>query len=258
MINFFKNINYNLEKESNFKIIETNNIDILLKDLIKFEIQYTEKSILLENAQEISIDDCLIINHFTKISDIIISASKNWLADNVTNNENWNTNLIINNEILKKILEEINLKLGFDFISLEIDNTKFAKSIFKINEAIFIEKNNYLKIFNFLSLINYKKLIIVKDIEYIEIEEIIKFSNLNFLILTNDFTKYIKKYNQLNFVAFYRNKIFVDIQTNVPIINYFENLKNREISEEEDFFNNHDEENQFKYAFFNIKNSFFE
>lgn len=257
MINFFNNINFSLDMPNNIKIIETKNVDLFIRDLMQFEIKNNQKSILLNDEIKISINETIILDYLTKIFDLVASVTKNWLVDNIANNENWNNSLILNQNKLNNIVADINHKLGFKYIDIDIDNTKLIKSIFAINQSIFLNRNNYLKILDFLASMKSKNLIIIKDLDYIKINEIAKYSNFNFLILTNDLTKYINKYNQLNLASFYQNNLLIDIQSNIPIIHFFENKKNQEIDENEFLFTNETEKNQFKFDFFQIKRSFF-
>ncbi|BAQ54274.1 hypothetical protein [Mycoplasmopsis arginini] len=257
MWNFFNDINFNLEAKYNFKIVEEDNTDYLIRNLIDYENNTSKKSIRI-NENTFSIRDCLIISNLSYVSDILNSISKSWIQEKINNNENWNTNIILDQEKVDTIIEQINLKIGFEYLFKDIDNNKLIKSIFTINEKLLISKNNLLNILDILSSSNFKPLIIVKNLTYINIEELIKYSNLNFLILTSDFTKYIQSYNQLELVSFYNGEILFDIKSCTPIINFFENIKNKEIKENENFFLNKEEEKQFKFNFFDIKKSFFE
>lgn len=256
MWNFFNDINFNLETKYNFKIIEEENNDYLIRNLIDYENNTNTKSIKI-NERIFSINDCIIISNLSYVSNILNSISKSWIQEKINNNENWNINEILNQEKLDTIINQINLKIGFEYLSKDIDNNKLIKSIFSIDEKLLINKNNLLNILEILSTLNFKSLIIIKNLPYINIETLIKYNNLNFLILTSDCTRYIKTYNQLELVAIYKQEIMFDIESCVPIINFFENIKNREIPENELLFSNEKEEKEFKFIFYDLKNNFF-
>lgn len=136
---FFNDINFNLETKYNFKIVEEDNTDYLIRNLIDYENNTSKKSIRI-NENTFSIRDCLIISNLSYVSDILNSISKSWIQEKINNNENWNTNIILDQEKVETIIEQINLKIGFEYLFKDIDNNKLIKSIFTINEKLLISK----------------------------------------------------------------------------------------------------------------------
>ncbi|AJR12510.1 Uncharacterised protein [Mesomycoplasma dispar] len=256
MLKFFNNLNNIVELKTNIKIIETENTDLFLADLFKYEYEAGAKVFEL-NSKTISIKDVILISNLTKFSDFFSLSTKNWLGDSIINNEYWAESLFFRNENIDKIVANINEKLGFPFLNYEIDNTKLIKAVFSVETDILINQHNFENLINIIFSTMKHTLIILKDLDYIKLDKLFKYSSLTFLILTNDFTKYISKFSELELISFYSNKTVVDVIDNLPIIRYFENIKNSPIDENELIYNSEEEKLVAKLDFYKIKTSFF-
>lgn len=163
---------------------------------------------------------------------------------------------LFRNEKIEEIVDKINQKLGFEFLNYEIDNVKLIKAIFNIENDILINKENFENLAEIIFSTMKQTIVILKDLDYIKLEKLFKYHNITFLILTNDFTKYISKFNELELVAFYSQKTVIDVIDNLPIIRYFENLKNRPVNEDELIYTSEEEKMAAKMHFYKIKTSF--
>lgn len=170
----------------------------------------------------------------------------------------WQNSDFFNNQEIRMIIDKINTLLGFELLEYQIDNTKLLKSLFEINANILLSKNNFAKIMEIVFANKAEPLVFLKDLEFINLTDLLQFTNTKFIILTTDFTKYINKYEQLELVSFYKNKVIVDIKTPIPVVRYFENHKNREILENESLFSDINKKNEFRYHLNIIKKTFFE
>ncbi|WP_337902366.1 hypothetical protein [Mesomycoplasma ovipneumoniae] len=170
----------------------------------------------------------------------------------------WQNSNFFNNQEILSIIDKINTLLGFELLEYQIDNTKLLKSLFEINPNILLSKNNFAKMMEIVFANKPDPLVIFKDLEFINLIDLLQFTNTKFIILTTDFTKYISKYDQLELVGFYKNKTIIDIKTPLPIISYFENHKNKEILENEPLFSDLNGKNEFRFHINIIKKTFFE
>lgn len=256
MLKFFNNLNNTVELKTNVKIIETENTDLFLSHLFQYEYESDAKVFELK-SKTISIKEVILISNLTKFSDFFSLSLKNWLGDSIISNEYWAESLFFRNEKIEQITTEINQKLGFSFLNYEIDNTKLIKAVFNVDTDILINQHNFENLANIIFSTMKQSIVILKDLDYIKIDKLFKYSGLTFLILTSDFTKYLSKFSELELVSFYSDKKFVDVIDNLPIIRYFENIRNRPIDENELMYKSEEEKLTAKVHFYKIKTSFF-
>ncbi|MDO6825918.1 hypothetical protein Q4516_01235 [Mesomycoplasma ovipneumoniae] len=257
MLNFFNNKTNLIEFKENIKIIECENIDLFLHDLFEYEQAKGVQSIDFD-GKLYSIKDISVFTYLNKITDFLSLSPKNWLGNQIIQDEMWQNSNFFNNQEILSIIDKINTLLGFELLEYQIDNTKLLKSLFEINPNILLSKNNFAKIMEIVFANKPDPLVIFKDLEFINLIDLLQFTNTKFIILTTDFTKYINKYDQLELVGFYKDKTIIDIKTPLPIISYFENHKNKEILENQPLFSDLNEKNEFRFHINIIKRTFFE
>lgn len=255
MLKFFNNLNNTVQLKTNVKIIETENTDLFLSHLFNYEYE-TESKVFELMSRKISLKDSVLITNLTKFSEFLSLSAKNWLGDSIINDEYWSESIFFRNEKIDGIVDKINQKLGFEFLNYEIDNVKLIKAIFNIENDILINEANFENLAEIIFSTMKQTIVILKDLDYIKFEKLFKYNNVTFLILTNDFTKYISKFSELELVAFYSQKTVIDVIDNLPIIRYFENLKNRPVNEDELIYTSEEEKMAAKMHFYKIKTSF--
>lgn len=219
-------INKEIELEfKGIKIFNSENPSLLTRNI------FMDKSSVFIDEKIIKSSEILYINSYTKVNDYInlnknsetISMILKYISDfPIINEENIEkiVSLINNNEANINILETNEGDLN-KIISIFIDVIDLG--YFDLKKFMFLLKNNFFK--------NYK-LIVFDNVDWINVDilgELINWNN--FIIITNDFTKYLDKVTNIDLLTFFDNNLeYFDILDNEKIISYLESKLNIELN----------------------------
>ncbi|MFL1058397.1 hypothetical protein ACJONP_03710, partial [Mycoplasmopsis synoviae] len=109
---------------------------------------------------------------------------------------------IANEKLVLEIKNLLNNKIGFEFVSIEENNSKYLKYLFNLENDKFIDNKSLIKWMKNQKYNNQKINLIIKNFDFVLINELIKFSNnFNIIVLTNDFFKHINNFDYIESVA---------------------------------------------------------
>ncbi|MFL1059441.1 hypothetical protein [Mycoplasmopsis synoviae] len=180
--------------------IETNNSDLFIRKLFEFEHAENQSSININN-NKYSIKDFIIIDNLTKYHDLYNFNSKG-LLNQWINDLDFENQKIVNEKLVLEIKNLLNNKIGFEFVSIEENNSKYLKYLFNLENDKFIDNKSLIKWMKNQKYNNQKINLIIKNFDFVLINELIKFSNnFNIIVLTNDFFKHINNFDYIESVA---------------------------------------------------------
>lgn len=211
-----KNNNYEFEYNG-IKIINCDNSTNLYK---KWFID-TKISVDSKNIDD---DEIIYISELSKLSDFFNLNKKSFLINEINNK--IASNNLINIELINEVVTLINNELGFDLLTISSgDNVKIIQLIFDICNDVFLNEQ-LLKII--LSHLDEKKFIIFDNISWLKLDLLFKYNNEhNFVILTNDFRKYIVNKKHLELIVNVKNNgDYVDFIDVDKIFSYIESKIN--------------------------------
>lgn len=203
------NKSYDLENEG-IKIINCDNTTQLYKKW------FVDSLIQIDN-KTYKQDDIIYISELTTINQFFNFTKKSFLLD-LINNE-VNSDLLINNELVKSIVEKINRMMKFDLlIQCEGDRSKIVQLLFETLDNVFFDEQSLEAILKYLTK---QKLFIFDNVSWLKIDLLQKYlNNHNFIILTSDFRKVITNWEAIelvvnvkkddNFIEFSDSKILLE------------------------------------------------
>ncbi len=198
---------------NNIKIINTENTTQLYKEL------FLDSSIFIDNKR-IKQEDIIYINDLTKLSEFVSMGRKSFIFEMIL--DLLSDNQIINHEIVSKIINSINNELDCELLeSCEGDINKIISLLIELTEDKYLNKK-------FLQLIIEKqftesKLIVLDNVSWFDIDLSYKYLNEHsFILLTNDFRKYIKNTKMIEIVANWNDLEFIELNDSDKLIAYLE------------------------------------
>ncbi|WP_041362724.1 hypothetical protein [[Mycoplasma] mobile] len=184
------------------KIIYTNN--------------YFEFLLNLEN-----INDFLIINPFSKVSEILNFKSKSFFNNFFMDEYSINFLNLISHEKINEMSNDINQKLGFEFVSTNLDLEKNTKSFLEIDKDLLINEINILNILKIIDKYSNETIsILIYGIKLKNFSEFI-FNKLNIIYLI-DKLAYNLSFENIEQLVFANKKEIVEIFDKEKLINYLE------------------------------------
>lgn len=188
------NKNYDFEYEG-IKIINCDNTTQLYKKwFIDSLIQIDNKTYKQE--------DIIYISELTTVNQFFNFTKKSFLLD-LINNE-INSNSLINNELIKVIIEKINKMMKFDLlIQCEGDRSKIVQLLFETLNNVFFDEQSLEAMLKYLTK---QKLFIFDNVSWLKIDLLYKYlNNHNFIILASDFRKLITSWKAVEIVVNVKN-----------------------------------------------------
>ncbi|MFL1058398.1 hypothetical protein ACJONP_03725, partial [Mycoplasmopsis synoviae] len=161
--------------------IETNNSDLFIRKLFEFEHAENQSSININN-NKYSIKDFIIIDNLTKYHDLYNFNSKG-LLNQWINDLDFENQKIANEKLVLEIKNLLNNKIGFEFVSIEENNSKYLKYLFNLENDKFIDNKSLIKWMENQKYNNQKINLIIKNFDFVLINELIKFSNKQIRII---------------------------------------------------------------------------
>lgn len=217
-----KNNNYEFEFNG-IKIINCDNPTLLYKKW------FIDTQINIDN-KNIANDEIIYISELSKLSDFINLNKKSFLINEINNK--LANNSLINISLINEIVKLINDELGFDLLTpSEGDNVKLIQLIFDICNDIYLNEH-LLKII--LSHMDEKKLIIFDNISWLKLDFLSKLINEHhFIILTNDFRRYMLNKKTLELVVNVKNnEEYIDFIDSDKLFSYIEAKINQTFNEQ--------------------------
>lgn len=215
----------NFDHEFSFegiKIINTKNPTLFYKDIIK------DSNIFIDN-KKIKNEDVIYINNLSTFKEFINLNKKSFILTKIL--ELINEYPIINNENILKIINSINQELNYEILDYnEGDIHKLSTLFVDLAEDTYLN-NDILRII-FKHVFDSKKIIVLDNLFWLDIELLFEFINEhNFLIITNDFRKYIKNKKELELLVVHNDNGLIDILDADHLIQYLEKNTNIELDE---------------------------
>lgn len=196
MLKIIKN-NINIDLDYNgIKILQSNNPNLFYKDVI------LDSSIYIDDYK-IKNENIIYINNFSQLKDFMNLTKKSNIYSRII--ELLFEYKIINYENINQIINIINNEYQYELLEInEGDNSKLISMFFELLNNKYLDQNLLEIILN--NVFNDKKLIIFDNIEWINLEFLSKFLNQHyFLVLTNNFEKYIQNYKELGILTIIKN-----------------------------------------------------
>lgn len=198
------------------KILNFKYPSLLSKSILNFDTEISIENRIIKKTE------IVYINEFSKLSDFL-SLNKNSILvkkiiDLLAQKE------LINNEIITKILDQINEWIGINYLDLnDGDELKIINLIFEVAKDIYLNQD----IFLFLLKNNVwtqKMFFVLDNVSWLKINELYQYLNEhNFLIICNDFRNYITNYKEIELVCIINDKYEnVDLVDSTKLINYLE------------------------------------
>lgn len=209
------NPNFEIEIEFNgIKIFDVENTNLFYRDVI------LKSNIYLEDYK-IKDENIIYINNFAKICDFINLSKKSFLFSKI--NELLFENKIVNFDSIKNIVDIVNNNYNYELLEInEGDTGKLINMFFELTNDKYLDK----KVFEIIlkDVFEEKKLIIIDNLEWIEIDWLANFLNShNFIILTNNFKKYISKNREFEILTIIKEKYeYIDILDLNHLCNYLQ------------------------------------
>lgn len=196
MLKIIKN-NINIDLDYNgIKILQSNNPNLFYKDVI------LDSSIYIDDYK-IKNENIIYINNFSQLKDFMNLTKKSNIYSRII--ELLFEYKIINYENINQIINIINNEYQYELLEInEGDNSKLISMFFELLNNKYLDQNLLEIILN--NVFDDKKLIIFDNIEWINLEFLSKFLNQHyFLVLTNNFEKYIQNYKELGILTIIKN-----------------------------------------------------
>lgn len=196
MLKIIKN-NINIDLDYNgIKILQSNNPNLFYKDVI------LDSSIYIDDYK-IKNENIIYINNFSQLKDFMNLTKKSNIYSRII--ELLFEYKIINYENINQIINIINNEYQYELLEInEGDNSKLISMFFELLNNKYLDQNLLEIILN--NVFDDKKLIIFDNIEWINLEFLSKFLNQHyFLVLTNNFEKYIQNYKELEILSIIKN-----------------------------------------------------
>lgn len=193
MLKIIKN-NINLDLDYNgIKILQTNNPNLFYKDVI------IDSSIYIDDYK-VKNENIIYINNFSQLKDFMNLNKKSNIYSRII--ELLFEYKIINYDNINQIINIINNEYQYELLELnEGDNAKLISMFFELLNDKYLDKILLEIILN--NVFDDRKLIILDNIEWINLEFLAKFLNQHyFLVITNNFEKYIQNYKEFEVTAF--------------------------------------------------------
>lgn len=176
--------------------------------------------------------DIIYINNLTKGDEYINLSKKSFLTKDVI--DSLEIYPLINYENSINIINNINNKYNYELVnSTDGDITKIINSLIELNEIGYIDKKIFKliieEVFN-----GERKLFILDEIEWIKIKDLSSYLNEHyFLIITNNFKKYIADLKEIEITSIYNNNNINEILSIDKLINYIETNLNEPFNSED-------------------------
>lgn len=196
MLKIIKN-NINIDLDYNgIKILQSNNPNLFYKDVI------LDSSIYIDDYK-IKNENIIYINNFSQLKDFMNLTKKSNIYSRII--ELLFEYKIINYENINQIINIINNEYQYELLEInEGDSSKLISMFFELLNDKYLDQNLLEIILN--NVFDDKKLIIFDNIEWINLEFFSKFLNQHyFLVLTNNFEKYIQNYKELEILTIIKN-----------------------------------------------------
>ncbi len=196
MLKIIKN-NINIDLDYNgIKILQSNNPNLFYKDVI------LDSSIYIDDYK-IKNENIIYINNFSQLKDFMNLNKKSNIYSRII--ELLFEYKIINYENINQIINIINGEYQYELLEInEGDNSKLISMFFELLNDKYLDQNLLEIILN--NVFDDKKLIIFDNIEWINLEFLSKFLNQHhFLVLTNNFEKYIQNYKEFEILTIMKN-----------------------------------------------------
>lgn len=196
MLKIIKN-NINLDLDYNgIKILQTNNPNLFYKDVI------IDSSIYIDDYK-VKNENIIYINNFSQLKDFMNLNKKSNIYSRII--ELLFEYKIINYDNINQIVNIINNEYQYELLELnEGDNAKLISMFFELLNDKYLDKILLEIILN--NVFDDRKLIILDNIEWINLEFLAKFLNQHyFLVITNNFEKYIQNYKELEILTIMKN-----------------------------------------------------
>ena len=186
------------------------------------------------DSKNIDNDQIIYISELSKLSDFINLNKKSFLIKEI--NDRIANNSLINISLINEVINLINADLGFNLLTVsDGDNTKIIQLLFDICNDVYLN-DQLLKII--LAHLDETKLIIFDNISWLKLQHLSNYMNEHyFVILTNDFRKYMVNKNSLELVVNVKNNgDYVDFIDVDKLFSYIETKINTTFDEQK-FFN---------------------
>ena len=196
MLKIIKN-NINIDLDYNgIKILQSNNPNLFYKEII------LDSSIYIDDYK-IKNENIIYINNFSQLKDFMNLNKKSNIYSRII--ELLFEYKIINYENINQIINIINGEYQYELLEInEGDNSKLISMFFELLNDKYLDQNLLEIILN--NVFDDKKLIILDNIEWINLEFLSKFLNQHyFLLLTNNFEKYIQNYKEFEILTIMKN-----------------------------------------------------
>lgn len=196
MLKIIKN-NINIDLDYNgIKILQSNNPNLFYKEII------LDSSIYIDDYK-IKNENIIYINNFSQLKDFMNLNKKSNIYSRII--ELLFEYKIINYENINQIINIINGEYQYELLEInEGDNSKLISMFFELLNDKYLDQNLLEIILN--NVFDDKKLIILDNIEWINLEFLSKFLNQHyFLVLTNNFEKYIQNYKEFEILTIMKN-----------------------------------------------------
>lgn len=212
-----KIIQQNKEYEFNFdgvKIFNAPNPTLLYKQI------FTDSTIFID-GKIINKEDIIYIDELSKTDQFINLTKKSELLKQVI--DLIATYPLINNENLQQIITKINEELQLEVLEFnEGDITKIITTFLDVVDLNYLDQTKFDIILE--KYLNSKKLFILNNLSWINIQKLYSYINEhNFIIITNDFRRYINHKNELEtLVIFKDNYVYTEILDYEKTLAYLE------------------------------------
>ena len=224
-INYKKNW-YEIEFEG-IKIFETKFSTNFIKSIIASEL---DEPNLVINNKNIKPKNVIYINEFSKYSDFLSLNKSNYLYKKII--ELIKDNSLVNEKLIKTIIESLNEELDNEVISYQYDINKIISGCFELNELGYINDEEILRLLNKMEF-DEKKLIIFDNVSYINYNKAKQLlNNFDVLIICNDIRGIIDNITQLELCCF-ANEYLFDIVNIEKLLSYLEIKTSLQINQQD-------------------------
>lgn len=226
----YKNNWYDFEFHG-IKIFEVNYTTNFIKSII---VDNDEESKLIIDGKNIKWKNVIYINEMSKIDNFLSLNKSNFLYKEII--ETIGDNLLINEQLINKIANQINLNLGINnLLSTQYDVSKLISACFEMINLGFIDETT---IFNLLNKLNFdeRKLIIFDNVSFATYKNCKKLlNNFNILIICSDLRGIVENIKELELCCLENHYLFEII--NIEKVISFLELKTSLIINEYDLNN---------------------
>lgn len=226
-INYLKNW-YEIEFNG-IKIIETRYTTKFIKSILESP---DETPYLIIDNKNIRWKNVIYINELTKYEDFLSLNKNGFIYKKII--EKIADNILINQDLINKIIMEINQEIGIeDFLLNQYDLPKLIAATFELNDLGYIDDD---KLIDILNKIEYdeKKLIIFDNVSYINYEKCKKLmNNFNILIVCSDIREIINNFLLLEICCFIYNNSIFDVINVEKLISFLEIKTSLSINEQD-------------------------